>query len=195
MAPEGTQSLLPAASGRIKAFLWKDDCHISWQQKFHTSSPGKLTLFAWKAAILAGLLSLSATFHYSWQPQGKHNGKAVVQLPDSPGILSGKLWDDSVHRAGLSRSDSTTPGEGQSHSQGAKVGPGTHLEQEEPPAASGWVCPALLLSWPSPHSAQPGWEAGLGSLQGWPRAAPRAVRGQQGPATLLPSSPHTGSTA
>lgn len=32
MAPEGTQSLLPAASVRIKAFLWKDDCPITWQQ-------------------------------------------------------------------------------------------------------------------------------------------------------------------
>lgn len=175
MAPEGTQSLLPAASGRIKAFLWKDDCHISWQQKFHTSSQGKLTLFAWKAAILAGLLSLSATFHYSWQSQGKHNGKAVVQLPDSPGILSGKLWDGFCAQGWAQQVRQHNPRRGPESQPGSQGGGQGHTWSRRSPQQPQGV-PVLPSCCPGhPHTLpSQGGRLGWAPCRAGPEQHPRA---------------------
>lgn len=161
--------------GGSRAFLWKDDCHITWQQKSHTSSQGKLTMFAWKLQFPSGLLSFSATFHYPWQSQGKHDGKAVVQLPHSPGILSGKLWDGFCAQCW----DLPWVQEFREHSHRrvARVTlreltweSGTNLEQEKPPGPLGCVCPvppgvlAIPTCCPRCELTQPLWDAGLGSL-------------------------------
>lgn len=162
----------------------------------------------------SGLLSFSATFHYPWQSQGKHDGKAVVQLPHSPGILSGKLWDgfcaqcwDPALGSGVQRAQSQESG--QSHTQGAHLG-----VRDKPGAGEATRTLRVCLSCPSwcpghPHMlptlwadpATVGCRAGLPhlcSLQGCPGAAPESPEpcvGSSAPAILLPSSPCPGSTA
>lgn len=108
-------------------------CHSTGQQKFQSNSQGKLTVcvcvcVAGRLQFLFGLLPCSATFHYSWQSQGKHNGKTVVQLPVSRGILSGKPWNGFRAQSwagtspGFRSSEGTNTESSQCHIQGAALG-------------------------------------------------------------------------
>lgn len=133
-------------------------------------------MFAWKAAIPVWAALFSVTFHSSWQSQGKHNGKAVVQLPGSPEFSLESSGMDSVHSAGLG----TLPwvqefrqhnhrASGQSHTQGAKLG------ARDKPGAGGATtplrvrpscpscCPGSPTRCPPCELPQPAWDAALGS--------------------------------
>lgn len=127
--------------------------------------------------FLSGLLSFSVTFHYSWQSQGKHNGKAVVQLPHSPEFSLESSGMDSEHSAGLGPSPGFRSSASTVTGRVARVTPrelnwepGTTLEQEEPPLPLGCVHPVLpgVLAVPTCcppcELTQPAWDAGLGSL-------------------------------
>lgn len=83
---------------------------------------------AGKLQFLSGLLPFSATSHYSWQSQGKHNSKTAMQLPHSGGILSGKLWDGFCAQSWAGTlpcfrsSQGTNTESSQCHIQGAELG-------------------------------------------------------------------------
>lgn len=166
MAPEGTQSLLPAASGRIKAFLWKDDCHITWQQKFHSNSQGKLTQFAWKAAIpvwaalIPSHLSLPlaitrktqrqsscATSSQSWNCLWNlWNGFCAQCWAGSlPGVRSSDSTVTITGRVAKSHPGSPAGSQGQSGAGGAPEPSGCVWPGYPGPGVLGWA-PSLLTA-------------------------------------------------